>query len=228
MKKGACLVLITFEDRIYMFVNCSAYYLTKWKSRFLHKFVWCELNELDVALSRLQCPFASTAENGEGHFVKEFCAESCLNTLLGLEGGEEKGFRCHGHAVTMVTPHSTFLQPLVNKRAFEEVFIWTKKKKRKQGTPCKYEFSLDRSSGLRKFTQRARQRHNLPNELNLFSSSRQRLPVKARLLKCCLLSPSQLGVQPFLPSHGDPSSAQPPPDRHPPSRHRLTSHKART
>lgn len=79
--------------------------------------------ELNVALSQTQCSFALTTENGEGHFVKELCAEGFLNTLRGLEGSEEKGFRCHGHAVAMVTPHSTFLQPLVNKRAFEEVFI---------------------------------------------------------------------------------------------------------
>lgn len=52
--------------------------------------------------------------------------DCCQNTLHALERGKESGFRCHGHAVAMVTTHLTFLQPLLNKEAFETLFIRTK------------------------------------------------------------------------------------------------------
>lgn len=99
--------------------------------------------ELNSPRSSLQCSIVLTIGNWERHFVKVFCADGCQNTLRGLERGKESGFRCHGHAVAMVTTHSTFLQPLLNKGAFEKVFIWTKSK---HFTHCVYEFSLDRRS----------------------------------------------------------------------------------
>ncbi len=79
--------------------------------------------ELNFPRCSLQRSIVLTIGNGERHFVKVFCVDGCQNALHGLERGKESGFRCHGHAVTMVTTHSTFLQPLLNKGAFEKVFI---------------------------------------------------------------------------------------------------------
>ena len=106
--------------------------------------VWYRSIELNPPLCPWQCSFVLTIGHWERHFIKVFCVAGCQKALRGLERGKERGFRYQGHAVTMATPHSTFLQPLVNKGAFEKVFIWTKSK---HGTHWVYEFSLDSGGG---------------------------------------------------------------------------------
>lgn len=162
-----------------------------------------------------QCSFVWTIGNRERHFVKVFCVDG---RLRGLERGTESGFRCHGHAITMVTTHSTFLQPCLNKGAFEKVFIWTKSK---HFLHCVCEFSLDRCSRRCEFQPQGKAGQRCAGLTEpLLSLVNGRSLWKTHLLSL----PSQFGVQPFLPPHGDSASTQPPPDRHSPSRHRLSGY----